>query len=35
IATVRASLYIYNTEKDIDILVEAIEKARNFFNHGN
>lgn len=35
IATVRASLYIYNTEKDIDILVEAIEKAKDFFNHGN
>jgi cysteine desulfurase/selenocysteine lyase len=30
-ATCRASCYIYNTESEIDVLVEAIEKAKTFF----
>ncbi|MDF2700719.1 MAG: cysteine desulfurase [Haloplasmataceae bacterium] len=32
VATVRASFYFYNTEKDIDNLVEAIKKAKEFFD---
>lgn len=31
-ATVRASFYIYNTKADCDRLVEAILKAKEFFN---
>ncbi len=31
-ATNRASCYVYNTEADIDVLVESIEKARVFFS---
>lgn len=30
-ATARASFYIYNTEEDIDILVQALKKTREFF----
>ncbi len=30
-ATARASIYIYNTEEEIDTLVAALEKARAFF----
>ena len=33
-ATTRASLYIYTTEQDIDILVASLTKAGDFFNHG-
>jgi cysteine desulfurase/selenocysteine lyase len=31
-ATNRASCYVYNSESDIDVLVESIEKARVFFS---
>jgi cysteine desulfurase/selenocysteine lyase len=31
VATVRASFYLYNTEKEVDALVGAIENAREFF----
>jgi cysteine desulfurase / selenocysteine lyase len=30
-ATARASFYLYNTEKEVDALVEALERAREFF----
>ena len=30
-ATVRASLYVYNDEADVDALVEALAKAEQFF----
>jgi cysteine desulfurase/selenocysteine lyase len=33
-ATNRASCYVYNSEADIDSLVEAIDKARVFFSRG-
>jgi cysteine desulfurase/selenocysteine lyase len=33
-ATTRASLYIYTTKEDIDILVASLMKAGAFFNHG-
>jgi cysteine desulfurase/selenocysteine lyase len=33
-ATNRASCYVYNSEADIDALVEAIDKARVFFSRG-
>jgi cysteine desulfurase/selenocysteine lyase len=33
-ATSRASLYFYNTRKDIEQLVQALDKTREFFNHG-
>lgn len=32
-ATARASFYIYNTEEDIDRLVAALKKTREFFGH--
>ena len=30
-ATTRASVYVYNDESDIDVLVEALAKAQKFF----
>jgi cysteine desulfurase/selenocysteine lyase len=30
-ATARASFYLYNTEEEVDALVEALERAREFF----
>jgi len=30
-ATTRASVYIYNDEADIDVLVESLAKAQKFF----
>jgi cysteine desulfurase/selenocysteine lyase len=33
IATARASFYIYNTEHEVDLLVSALEKAKEFFGH--
>jgi cysteine desulfurase/selenocysteine lyase len=30
-ATIRASLYIYNTERDIDLLCASLEKTAKFF----
>ncbi len=33
VATARASFYIYNTEQDVDVLVSALEKAKEFFGH--
>src|SRR5690606_28581335 len=32
-ATARASFYVYNTEEDVDRLVAAIERAKEFFGH--
>jgi len=32
-ATARASFYLYNTEEDIDQLVKALIKAKEFFGH--
>jgi cysteine desulfurase/selenocysteine lyase len=31
IGTVRASFYLYNTEEDVQVLVEAVKDAKNFF----
>ncbi len=33
VATIRASLYFYNTKKDIDRLIIAIKKAKGFFDN--
>ena len=33
-ATARASLYIYNTQADVDRLITAIKKAKEFFRIG-
>jgi cysteine desulfurase / selenocysteine lyase len=30
-ATTRASFYLYNTEEEVDSLVEALVRAREFF----
>jgi len=30
-ATTRASLYVYNDEADVDVLIEALAKAQKFF----
>ena len=30
-ATARASFYLYNTEEEVDMLVRALERAREFF----
>jgi cysteine desulfurase/selenocysteine lyase len=30
-ATARASFYLYNTEEEVDALVEALVRAREFF----
>ena len=30
-ATTRASVYVYNDERDVDLLVEALAKAQKFF----
>jgi cysteine desulfurase/selenocysteine lyase len=30
-ATARASFYLYNTEEEVDALVEALGRAREFF----
>jgi len=32
-ATARASLYLYNTEEDIDRLVAALQKTKEYFGH--
>jgi cysteine desulfurase/selenocysteine lyase len=32
-ATARASFYMYNTESDIDRLVAAIHKTKEYFGH--
>jgi cysteine desulfurase/selenocysteine lyase len=32
-ATARASFYLYNTEEDIDVLVRALQSAKEFFGH--
>ena len=32
VASSRASLYIYNTKEEIDILIEALNHARRIFN---
>lgn len=32
-ATARASFYIYNTKDDIDVLIHALETAKEFFGH--
>jgi selenocysteine lyase/cysteine desulfurase len=33
-ATARASFYLYNTERDVDQLVDALEKAARLFKVG-
>ena len=33
-ATGRASFYIYNTEAEVDVLVDAIKRALRYFGHG-
>jgi len=33
-ATARASFYIYNTEEDVDMLVDALKRALRYFAHG-
>ena len=33
VATARASFYIYNTKDDIDILIDALQAARRYFDH--
>jgi cysteine desulfurase/selenocysteine lyase len=30
-ATARASFYLYNTEADVDVLIDALEKAATVF----
>lgn len=32
-ATARASFYLYNTKEDIDVLVQSLETAKEFFGH--
>lgn len=32
-STARASFYVYNTEQDVDVLVGALERAKEFFGH--
>jgi cysteine desulfurase/selenocysteine lyase len=32
-ATARASFYIYNTEEEIDALVDGLKKAKEFFGN--
>ncbi len=31
VATARASFYLYNTEEEVDTLVGALERTREFF----
>ncbi|WP_281289916.1 aminotransferase class V-fold PLP-dependent enzyme [Pasteuria penetrans] len=31
-STVRASFYLYNKEEDIQILVQAVQKVRDYFS---
>lgn len=33
-ATARASFYLYNTREDVDALVRALRRAKEFFSHG-
>ena len=33
-ATARASFYIYNTEEEVDVLVDATKQALRYFSHG-
>ncbi|MDT7015238.1 aminotransferase class V-fold PLP-dependent enzyme [Levilactobacillus namurensis] len=35
VATVRASLYLYNTQADVERLLTAIQETKEFFNHGS
>ncbi|MGI8707307.1 MAG: aminotransferase class V-fold PLP-dependent enzyme, partial [Actinomycetota bacterium] len=30
-ATARASFYIYNTQEDVDVLIDALEKSKGWF----
>jgi cysteine desulfurase/selenocysteine lyase len=32
-ATARASFYLYNTEREIDVLVHALQSTKEFFHH--
>jgi cysteine desulfurase/selenocysteine lyase len=32
--TARASFYVYNTQEEVDVLVDALSKARSFFTNG-
>jgi cysteine desulfurase/selenocysteine lyase len=33
-ATARASFYLYNTEAEVDVLVDALKRALRYFGHG-
>jgi cysteine desulfurase/selenocysteine lyase len=33
--TARASFYVYNTLEEVDVLVEALQAAREFFADGS
>ena len=33
-ATVRASFYIYNTTREVDVLVDALKQALRYFGNG-
>ena len=33
-ATARASFYLYNTENEVDVLVDALKGALRYFGHG-
>ena len=33
-ATARASFYVYNTEDEIDHLVDSLKEALRYFGHG-
>ena len=34
-ATVRASFYLYNTEREVDILVDGVTEALRYFRDGS
>ena len=33
-ATARASFYLYNTESEVDVLVDALKRALRYFGNG-
>ena len=33
-ATARASFYVYNTEEEVDVLVDSVKRALRYFGHG-
>ena len=34
-ATARASFYLYNTEAEVDVLVDALKRALRYFGNGS